>query len=336
MDEKNVFCVSRMRWREEEKRGDMAEINFESRIYVAGHRGLVGSALCRQLVKRGYRRILTRTSSELDLRDGGQVERFFDEHRPEVVLLAAAKVGGIHANSTWPADFILDNIGIESNVIRSALKYGCDNFLFLGSSCIYPRLSPQPMPETCLLTSALEPTNEPYAIAKIAGLKMCEAIHRQYGKRYFAVMPTNLYGPGDNYNLETSHVIPAMIRRFHEAKVSGAERVVLWGTGMPRREFLYADDMADACLHLLFCTDVCELVNVGTGEDMTIREAANLIAEVVGYEGKIEFDSTHPDGTPRKLLDLSKLRATGWRAKVAFREGIVASYRAFLAGEMRM
>lgn len=306
------------------------------KVYVAGHRGLVGGAICRQLSARGYENVVTRTSSELDLRESREVDAFFDEERPEVVILAAAKVGGIHANATWPADFIVDNIAIESNVIRAALRTGCEDFLFLGSSCIYPRLAPQPMPESCLLTSSLEPTNEPYAIAKIAGLKMCEAIHRQHGKRFFAVMPTNLYGLGDNYNLVTSHVIPAMIRKIDAAKREGLGQVVLWGTGNPRREFLYVDDMADACLHLLFDTTVCELTNIGTGTDMTIRETALAIARVVGYEGEIVFDATHPDGTPQKLLDISKLRATGWAPKTSFERGLEMTYRAYLDGELRM
>lgn len=306
------------------------------KVYVAGHRGLVGGAICRQLSARGYENVVTRTSSELDLRESREVDAFFDEERPEVVILAAAKVGGIHANATWPADFIVDNIAIESNVIRAALRTGCEDFLFLGSSCIYPRLAPQPMPESCLLTSSLEPTNEPYAIAKLAGLKMCEAIHRQHGKRFFAVMPTNLYGSGDNYNLVTSHVIPAMIRKIDAAKREGLGQVVLWGTGNPRREFLYVDDMADACLHLLFDTTVCELTNIGTGTDMTIRETALAIARVVGYEGEIVFDATHPDGTPQKLLDISKLRATGWAPKTSFERGLEMTYRAYLDGELRM
>ena len=306
------------------------------KVYVAGHRGLVGGAICRQLSARGYENVVTRASSELDLRESREVDAFFDEERPEVVILAAAKVGGIHANATWPADFIVDNIAIESNVIRAALRTGCEDCLFVGSSCIYPRLAPQPMPESCLLTSSLEPTNEPYAIAKIAGLKMCEAIHRQHGKRFFAVMPTNLYGPGDNYNLVTSHVIPAMIRKIDAAKNDGLGQVVLWGTGNPRREFLYVDDMADACLHLLFDTTVCELTNIGTGTDMTIRETALAIARVVGYEGEIVFDATHPDGTPQKLLDISKLRSTGWAPKTSFERGLEMTYRAYLDGELRM
>ncbi len=307
-----------------------------AKIYVAGHRGLVGSALCRGLSARGFVNVIARTSSELDLRDAGRVDAFFDAERPQIVLLAAAKVGGIYANATQPADFILDNIAIASNVIRAALRTGCEQFLFLGSSCIYPREAPQPMTEQCLLTSPLEPTNAPYAVAKIAGLTMCEAIRRQFGKRYFSVMPTNLYGSGDNYNLKTSHVIPAMIRKFHEAKLSRQPEVVLWGTGTPRREFLHADDMADACLHLLFETDVCELINIGTGEDMTIREAAEAVAQAVGYTGRIAFDASHPDGTPQKLLDISKLRATGWTPKTSFARGLEMTYDAFLAGESRM
>ncbi len=314
----------------------MQRADKTAKIYVAGHRGLVGSALCRALAARGFENVAARTSSELDLRDARGVDAFFDAERPQIVILAAAKVGGIYANATQPADFILDNIAIESNVIRAALRAGCEQFLFLGSSCIYPREAPQPMTEQCLLTSPLEPTNAPYAVAKIAGLTMCEAIRRQYGKRYFAVMPTNLYGPGDNYNLKTSHVIPAMMRKFHEAKLSHQPEVVLWGTGTPRREFLHADDMADACLHLLFETDVCELINIGTGEDMTIREAAEAVAEAVGYSGRIAFDASHPDGTPQKLLDVSKLRATGWTPKTSFARGLEMTYDAFLAGESRM
>lgn len=311
-------------------------IDKASKIYVAGHRGLAGSAICRGLAARGYGNVVVRTSSSLDLRESRGVDAFFDAERPQAVILAAAKVGGILANATWPADFILDNIAIESNVIRAALRTGCEHFLFLGSSCIYPRMAAQPMSESCLLTSALEPTNEPYAIAKIAGLKMCESIRRQYGKRFFAVMPTNLYGPGDNYDPVTSHVIPAMIRKFHEAKLAGAPEVVLWGTGTPRREFLFVDDMADACLHLLCDTDVCELTNIGTGEDLTISAAAAETARVVGFEGKIAFDATHPDGTPQKLLDVSKLRATGWTPKTSFARGLEIAYHAFLAGESRL
>ncbi len=302
-----------------------------TKIYVAGHRGLVGSAICRRLRALGFENLVMRTHKELDLTLSDKVDEFFARERPEVVVLAAAHVGGIKANSTYPADFILQNIAIQSSVINAALKYDVKRFLFLGSSCIYPRECPQPIREAYLLTSALEPTNEPYAIAKIAGLKMCEAINRQYGRQYLAVMPTNLYGPGDNYDLVTSHVVPAVIRRLHEAKVSGAPEVTFWGTGKVRREFLYVDDMADACIHLLLNTDHCELTNIGTGEDMTIRELIELVAKVVGYAGKISFDHVNPDGTPQKLLDISKLKGLGWSPKYTLEEGLKATYAAYLS-----
>lgn len=301
-----------------------------TKIYVAGHRGLVGSAICRRLRALGYENLVMRTHRELDLTLSDKVDDFFAAERPEVVVLAAAHVGGIKANSTYPADFILQNIAIQSSVINAALKYDVKRFLFLGSSCIYPRECPQPIREEYLLTSALEPTNEPYAIAKIAGLKMCEAINRQYGRQYLAVMPTNLYGPGDNYDLVTSHVVPAVIRRLHEAKAAGVPKVTFWGTGRVRREFLYVDDMADACIHLMLNTDHCELTNIGTGEDMTIRELIELVAKVVGYEGEIEFDHVNPDGTPQKLLDISKLKALGWSPKYTLEEGLKATYAAYL------
>ncbi|MBQ1926147.1 MAG: GDP-L-fucose synthase [Proteobacteria bacterium] len=301
-----------------------------TKIYVAGHRGLVGSAICRRLRALGFENLVMRTHGELDLTLSDKVDAFFASERPEVVVLAAAHVGGIKANSTYPADFILQNIAIQSSVINAALKYDVKRFLFLGSSCIYPRECPQPIREEYLLTSALEPTNEPYAIAKIAGLKMCEAINRQYGRQYLAVMPTNLYGPGDNYDLVTSHVVPAVIRRLHEAKLSGAKQVMFWGTGRVRREFLYVDDMADACIHLLLNTDHCELTNIGTGEDMTIRELIELVAKVVGYEGEIAFDHVNPDGTPQKLLDISKLKRLGWTPKYSLEEGLKATYAAYL------
>ncbi|MBQ8036416.1 MAG: GDP-L-fucose synthase [Proteobacteria bacterium] len=302
-----------------------------TKIYVAGHRGLVGSAICRRLRALGFENLVMRTHKELDLTLSDKVDEFFARERPEVVVLAAAHVGGIKANSTYPADFILQNIAIQSSVINAALKYDVKRFLFLGSSCIYPRECPQPIREAYLLTSALEPTNEPYAIAKIAGLKMCEAINRQYDRQYLAVMPTNLYGPGDNYDLVTSHVVPAVIRRLHEAKVSGAPEVTFWGTGKVRREFLYVDDMADACIHLLLNTDHCELTNIGTGEDMTICELIELVAKVVGYAGKISFDHVNPDGTPQKLLDISKLKGLGWSPKYTLEEGLKATYAAYLS-----
>ena len=302
-----------------------------TKIYVAGHRGLVGSAICRRLRALGFENLVMRTHKELDLTLSDKVDEFFARERPEVVVLAAAHVGGIKANSTYPADFILQNIAIQSSVINAALKYDVKRFLFLGSSCIYPRECPQPIREAYLLTSALEPTNEPYAIAKIAGLKMCEAINRQYDRQYLAVMPTNLYGPGDNYDLVTSHVVPAVIRRLHEAKGSGAPEVTFWGTGKVRREFLYVDDMADACIHLLLNTDHCELTNIGTGEDMTICELIELVAKVVGYAGKISFDHVNPDGTPQKLLDISKLKGLGWSPKYTLEEGLKATYAAYLS-----
>ena len=311
-------------------------MNQNTRIFIAGHRGLVGGAIYRNLQNRGFCNLIVKTHAELDLEDAAQVDAFFQKERPESVILAAAKVGGINANSTYPADFILKNIAIQSAVINAALKYDVDRFLFLGSSCIYPRECPQPIKESYLLTSPLESTNEPYAIAKIAGLKMCEAINRQYGKHYLAVMPTNLYGPGDNYNLVTSHVIPAVMRKIHEAKINHAPSVMLWGTGTPRREFLYVDDMADACVFLLTQTDECALTNIGTGTDITIKELAMAIAKAVGYAGNIEFDHIHPDGTPQKLLDVSKLHNLGWQAKVSLEDGLKRTYEAFLKGENRM
>ena len=301
-----------------------------TKIFVAGHRGLVGSAICRQLHERGFHNLVVRTHKELDLQLSDKVDAFFAEERPQAVILAAAHVGGIMANSTYPADFILQNIAIQSSVINAALKYGVDRFLFLGSSCIYPRECPQPIKEEYLLTSALEKTNEPYAIAKIAGLKMCEAINRQYGKHYLAVMPTNLYGPGDNYDPVTSHVVPAVIRKLHEAKIQKLDHVTFWGTGTVRREFLYSDDMADACLHLMLNTDACELTNIGCGVDMTIRELIECVAKVVGYHGKIEFDHVHPDGTPQKLLNIDRLKALGWTPKFGLEEGLRLSYEDFV------
>jgi GDP-L-fucose synthase len=301
-----------------------------SRIYVAGHRGLAGSALVRRLQAKGYRNLILRTHAELDLIDAAATQRFFQAERPEVVFLAAAKVGGILANDTYPAEFVRDNLAIQTNVIHEAWRAGVRKLLFLGSSCIYPRDCPQPMKEEYLLTGPLEPTNRPYAIAKIAGLEMCWAYNRQYGTRYLCAMPTNLYGPGDNYDLETSHALPALIRKFHEAKERKDETVTVWGTGTPRREFLYVDDLADACIHLMKTYSGDGLVNIGTGEDITIAEFARVVAATVGFAGEIVFDTSRPDGTPRKLLDVSRLAKLGWRASTSLEEGIKLAYQAFL------
>jgi GDP-L-fucose synthase len=303
------------------------------KIYIAGHRGLVGSALCRRLEKGGSRTIITRTRAELDLLDASAVNGFFRSQRPDIVYLAAAKVGGIYANNTYPADFILDNLKVQNNVIEAAWRNGVRELLFLGSSCIYPKLAPQPLREEYLLTSPLEPTNEPYAIAKIAGIKLCGAMNRQYGTNFISVMPTNLYGPNDNYHKENAHVLPMLLRRFHEAKLAGDATVTVWGTGNPRREFLYVDDMADACVFLMEnfgAADIGELVNIGTGEDCTIKELAEMIKTIVGYEGNLVFDTTRPDGTPQKLLDVSHLHRLGWKHKTPLREGILKTYEDFL------
>ena len=297
-----------------------------SRIYVAGHRGLVGSAIVRALEASGHTKLITRTRQELDLLDTKAVMDFFLTEKPEYVFLAAAKVGGIMANKTYPADFIRDNLTIQTNVIAAAHQSGVKKLLFLGSSCIYPKLAPQPIKEEYLLTGALEPTNDAYAIAKIAGIIMCQSYRRQHGNNFISVMPTNLYGPNDNFDLETSHVLPALIRRFHEAKESAAPNVTLWGTGTPMREFLYVDDLAAACLHLMHTYNDEEIVNIGTGEDVTIKELAETISEVVGYTGKIEWDTTKPDGTPRKLLDVSKLHSLGFKHKISLKEGIEETY----------
>ncbi|MBN1944405.1 MAG: GDP-L-fucose synthase [Bradymonadales bacterium] len=305
----------------------------DARVYVAGHRGLVGSSLLRRLQAGGYRNLLVRTSKELDLCRQEQVDAFFAAEQPEFVLLAAAKVGGILANDRYRADFIRENLLIETHVIDAAYRNGVKRLLFLGSSCIYPRLCPQPMREEHLLTGLLEPTNEPYAIAKIAGIKMCEAYNAQYGTRYLSVMPTNLYGPGDNFDLESSHVLPALIRKFHEAKVRGDASVTIWGTGTPRREFLHVDDLADACVYLLEQTDTVELVNIGVGEDISIQDLAELIREVVGFDGEIEYDESKPDGTPRKLLDVSRLTRLGCKAKIGLREGVEGTYKWFKGQE---
>ncbi len=311
----------------------------DTRVHVAGHRGLVGSALVRALERAGHRNLLTRTHAELDLADPVATDRFYAEARPQVVFLAAAKVGGIHANATYPADFIRTNLAIQLSVIEAAYRNGVERLIFLGSSCIYPRDCPQPMREAHLLTGPLETTNRPYALAKIAGIEMCSAYNRQHGTRYLAVMPTNLYGPGDNYDLENSHVLPALIRKMHEARTRNAEEVVIWGTGTPRREFLYSDDLAEACLHLaglddarfdaLLADGAFPLVNVGVGEDLTIRALAELTAEVVGFDGRLVQDATKPDGTPRKLLDSSRITALGWRPGVGLRQGIALAYQDF-------
>lgn len=305
-------------------------MNRQSRIYVAGHRGLVGSAITRRLQNEGYEHLFLKTSKELDLRNQADTFAFFELEKPEYVFLAAAKVGGIHANNTYPADFISDNLAIQTNVIQAAHRFGIKKLLFLGSSCIYPRECPQPIKEEYLLTGPLEATNDAYAIAKIAGIKMCQAFHRQYGDRFISVMPTNLYGPNDNFDLETSHVLPAMIRKFHDAKVKGTA-VQLWGTGTPRREFLHVDDLADACIHLMRQYEGDEIVNIGVGEDLTIRELAELIAEVVGFRGEIVWDSSKPDGTPRKLLDVSRLHSLGWQAKLPLQQGLEETYAWFLS-----
>lgn len=308
-------------------------------IFVAGHRGMVGSAIVRHLKSLGYSNILTAARDELNLLDQAAVQHYFQTHQIDQVYLAAAKVGGIHANNTYPAEFIYENLVVEANVIHSAHQAGVQKLLFLGSSCIYPRMAPQPMKEEVLLTGALEPTNEPYAIAKIAGIKLCESYNRQYGRDYRSVMPTNLYGPGDNYHPENSHVIPALIRRFHEAKLKGDAEVWVWGSGKPRREFLYVDDMAAASVHVMtllpgqwqeVVTPMCSHINVGSGSDQSIREIAELIAQAVGYTGDLVFDTSKPDGAPRKLMDSTKLSAMGWQPQVALGAGLKHAYEAFL------
>lgn len=306
-----------------------------AKIYVAGHRGMVGSAIARMLEKEGYTDIITKTHQELDLCRQQEVEDFFAKERPEYVFLAAAKVGGIVANQEALADFMYENAILEMNVIHAAWKNGCKKLLFLGSSCIYPRMAPQPMKESCLLTSALEQTNEAYALAKIAGLKYCEYLNRQYQTDYISAMPTNLYGPNDNYHPTHSHVLPALIRRFHEAKESGAKEVTCWGTGKPLREFLYVDDLADACVFLMENYSGNGTVNVGTGKELTIRELTELVAKVIGYEGEILWDASKPDGTPRKLLDVSKLERLGWHYKTELEDGIRLAYEDFLHNPVR-
>jgi GDP-L-fucose synthase len=303
-------------------------VNKEARIFVAGHRGMVGSALCRRLAAGGYTNLLTRTRAELDLLDQAAVHRFLGNERPDYLFIAAAKVGGIQANDTFRADFLYQNLVIEANLIHGAHLAGVQRLMFLGSSCIYPRDCPQPIREEYLLTGPLEPTNEPYAVAKIAGIKLCETYNRQYGRRYTSVMPTNLYGPNDNYDLATSHVLPALIRKAHEAKRRAEAEFVVWGTGTPKREFLYVDDLADACVHLMELDVESALLNVGTGTDVTIRELAETVMDVVGYRGRIVFDRSKPDGTPRKLLDVSRLEALGWKARTDLRTGIARAYAA--------
>lgn len=307
-------------------------MQLTDKIYIAGHRGMVGSALLRKLHSEGYENLVYRTSSELDLRSQAEVEEFFRKEQPDHVFLAAAKVGGILANNTYRGAFIYENLMIEANVIEAARKYGVTKLMFLGSSCIYPKLAPQPLKEEYLLTGLLEPTNQPYAIAKIAGIELCDAYRAQYGCNFISVMPTNLYGPNDNYDLEKSHVLPALIRKFHEAKKQNAPSVLMWGTGSPRREFLHVDDLADACFYLMQTYNEPGLVNIGTGEDIPIKALAELVKEIVGYPGTIEHDLSKPDGTPRKLMDVGKLHATGWKAEIGLEEGIQMVYEG-LEGE---
>lgn len=299
------------------------------RLYIAGHRGMVGSALVRRFSKEPGAELILATRSEADLADQASTDAFFARARPDAAIIAAARVGGIHANSTYPADFLFDNLAIAVNAVRAAHRNGVKRLLFLGSSCIYPKLAPQPMPEDCLLSSALEPTNEPYAIAKIAGLKLCQTFRRQHGVLFHSAMPTNLYGPGDSYHPQNSHVLPALIRKFHEAREAGRPEVVAWGTGAARREFLYVDDMADACAFILRLENPPDWINVGTGEDVTIRELTGIVAEAVGYRGRVVWDTSKPDGTPRKLLDVSRLSGLGWRARVGLAEGVARAYASF-------
>jgi len=311
------------------------EMKLNSKVYIAGHKGLVGSAIKRNLEGKSYSNLIFSDIEEFDLQRQEQVERFFEKERPEYVFLAAAKVGGIGANNTYPAEFIYSNLSIEVNVIHAAYKYGVRKLLFLGSSCIYPKHAPQPMKEESLLTSPLEPTNEAYAIAKIAGLKMCRYYNQQYGTNFISVMPTNLYGPNDNYDLETSHVLPAIIRKFHEAKINNKSSVELWGTGSPKREFLYVDDLAGAVIFLMErfdYPDIGEVINIGVGKDVTIKELAETIKEIIDYPGELKWDKSKPDGTPRKLLDISKITELGWHPTISLKEGIKRTYRYFLTG----
>jgi GDP-L-fucose synthase len=330
-------------WAKKTKILETVSKDLNQKIYVAGHRGMVGSAIVRNLQDKGYQNIVTRTHAEMDLMDQAKVKNFFEKEKPDQVYLAAAKVGGIYANNTFPAEFIYDNLMVQNNVIHQAFLSGVKELLFLGSSCIYPKLAPQPMSEDALLTGKLEPTNEPYAIAKIAGIKMCESYNRQYGKShgvdYRSVMPTNLYGPGDNYHPENSHVIPALIRRFHEAKIADAPEVIIWGTGTPRREFLYVDDMASASVHIMeldkliyekYTNPMQAHINVGFGSDITIAELANGIAKVIGYDGQIHFDPSKPDGSPRKLMNSDCLKNLGWIAETKLEDGLIRAYKDFM------
>ncbi|GAB6181522.1 GDP-L-fucose synthase [Desulfotomaculum defluvii] len=306
-------------------------MNKDAKIYIAGHRGLVGSAIKRKLEQNGYQRLVYRTSKELDLRNQQAVEDFFQTENPEYVFLAAAKVGGIHANNSYPANFIYDNLIMQTNVIHAAFRHGVKKLLFLGSSCIYPKFAPQPMKEDDLLTGILEPTNESYAIAKIAGIKMCQAYNRQYGTNFICAMPTNLYGPYDNFDLENSHVVPALLRKFHEAKVQIKATVTVWGTGKPKREFLHVNDLADACHFLMQHYQDNEIINIGTGKELSIRELAQMVKEVVNYQGEIVFDTSMPDGTPRKLLEVFKINRLGWQSKISLKEGIKQTYQWYIS-----
>jgi len=305
-------------------------MELNSKIYIAGHRGMVGGAILRNLTAKGFQNIITRTSGQLDLRNQPEVNDFFAAEKPDYVFLAAARVGGIYANSTFRAEFLYDNLKIEANIINAAAKNDAAKLMFLGSSCIYPKMAPQPLKEDYLLTGTLESTNEPYAIAKIAGIKLCEAYRSQYGCNFISVMPTNLYGIGDNYDLKNSHVLPALIRKMHEAKINNAEEVVVWGTGTPKREFLFADDLAEACSFLMGNYNEEQLINIGTGQDQSIADLATLIKDIVGFKGKIVFDSTKPDGTPRKLMDVTKLHNIGWKHTIELKEGIQLAYQDFL------
>lgn len=311
----------------------MSLMKSDSKIFVAGHKGLVGSAIVRGLEAQGFKNILVRDRKDVDLENAASVEAFFATEKPEFVFMAAAKVGGILANDTYPVDFLRKNLLIQANVIESAYRNGCRKFEFLGSSCIYPKFAPQPMKEEHLLTGSLEPTNEWYAIAKIAGIKLCQAYRKQYGFDAISLMPTNMYGPGDNFELQGSHVLPALIRKFHEAKKNGSKEVVMWGTGTPKREFLHVDDLAEACIFLMQTYSDAEIVNVGSGTDVTIRELAEMVRETVGFGGEIVLDTTKPDGTPRKLMDVSRLEKAGWKSKIALREGIETTYRWFLENQ---
>ena len=311
-----------------------AAMEKNARIYVAGHRGMVGSAIVRQLEQQGYDNILTRNSSQLDLRNQQAVQGFFAETKPEYVFLAAAKVGGIHANNVYRAEFLYDNLMIEANIIDAAHRNNCKKLLFLGSSCIYPKMAEQPLKEESLLAGFLEPTNEPYAIAKIAGIKLCEAYRDQYGCNFISAMPTNLYGPNDNYDLNNSHVLPALIRKFHTAKLNGDNEVEVWGTGSPLREFLHVDDLAEACMHLMLHYDEKLFVNIGTGEDLSIKALAEMVKEITGFEGTIRWNTDKPDGTPRKLMDVSRINAAGWRHRIALHDGITSVYEDFKTKEL--